>query len=385
MGRREWWAVSALGLGTFTLTTTEILPIGLLGPMASDLGVSEGLIGLTVTFFAVLAAIGAPTLASFTRHVDRRRVLMAVMAVFVIGNLATAFAHNYVMLLVVRAVIGCALGLMWAIVAATAVLMVAPRYSVRATTISFSGVSIASAIGVPLGTLVGQQFGWRIAFGSLAVLSAVTLAALAVFMRPTRPAGSVGLTELPKTLRIKDFRITLVVTALVVTGAYAAYTYVTPFITDSIGLDDRWISPVLLAMGIAGVLGNIASGYFVGRTPSIRRSVAVTVGVLALSLAALLLLRGVGPAAIAMLMLWSVGYAAIPVALQTTVFRTAPTERESATTLYSTTFNISIAIGAAVGAIAIGVGGAVGPVLIGAVLCMIALLATRLLPVGQPG
>ncbi|MGV9857509.1 MFS transporter [Gordonia sp. NPDC003425] len=377
-GRRDWAAVISLGLGVFTLTTTEIMPIGLLRPMATDLGVSEGLIGLTVTFFAFVAAISAPTLASATRRLDRRPVLLAVMASFVIGNALTALTVGYPMLVVVRMVIGVALGLMWAIVAATAVRLVPPASAVRATTIAFSGVSLASVLGLPVGTLVGQLLGWRASYWALAALSAVTLTALAVFLRPV-PAdtGTIGLRGLPGLLRMRDLRITLVVTALVITGAYAAYTYVTPLVVEVIGVDPHLVSVVLLVMGAAGVAGNFGSGAFLARTPSVRRSlsalVALIAGALLLTLATLHWL----PAALVALVIWAVGYAAIPIGLQTSVFRVAPAFRESATTLYSTTFNLSIGVGALVGAVAIERAGPVAPAVVGAV-CAVAALAVAL-------
>ena len=104
--RRDWAAVATLGLGVFTVTTTEIMPIGLLGPMAEDLGVSEGMIGLSVTYFAAVAAVASPTLATATRRMDRRAILLVVLALFAVGNALTALAGNYVLLVVIRAVIG---------------------------------------------------------------------------------------------------------------------------------------------------------------------------------------------------------------------------------------------------------------------------------------
>ena len=96
--RRDWAAVATLGLGVFTVTTTEIMPIGLLGPMAEDLGVSEGMIGLSVTYFAAVAAVASPTLATATRRMDRRAILLVVLALFAVGNALTALAGNYVLL-----------------------------------------------------------------------------------------------------------------------------------------------------------------------------------------------------------------------------------------------------------------------------------------------
>ena len=379
--RRDWAAVVSLGLGVFTITTTEIMPIGLLRPMATDLDVSEGTIGLTVTFFAFVAAISAPTLSTATRRLDRRPILLAVMAAFVVGNTLTALAVNYAMLVAVRMAIGVALGLMWAIVAATAVRLVPPNAAVRATTIAFSGVSLASVLGMPVGTVIGQAFGWRAAYWTLAGLSAVTLTALAVLLRSV-PGDSetIGLRGLPRLLRMRNLRTTLIVTALLITGAYAAYTYVTPFIVEIIGIDADLVGVVLLVMGVAGVAGNFTAGAFLTRTQSVRWSLAAIIAVLA----GALILTPVAslwlPAALVGLLVWAAGYAAAPIGLQTTVFRVAPAYRESVTTLYSTTFNFSIGVGALLGALAIERGGALAPVIVGAVCATVALAVALTLP-----
>ncbi|MGW5523488.1 MFS transporter [Gordonia sp. NPDC003950] len=377
---RDWAAVTALGLAVFTITTTEIMPIGLLQPMAADLGVSEGLIGLTVTVFAFVAAVAAPTLSSLTRRIDRRRIALAVMAVFVVGNTLTALAPNYATLVLVRVVIGVALGQMWTIVAPTAVALVSTRHAVRATTIAFSGVSIASVAGMPLGTFIGQFAGWRSAYWALSGLSAMTLVALAVFMTPVAPAGSLSLRRLPSMLRERNLRVTIIVTALVITGAYAAYTYVTPLIVDTIGIDADLVSAVLLAMGVAGVAGNFAAGAFLTRTRSIRGSLGVLVGLLAVALVLVVATSSLTPLVLVVLMVWSAGYAAIPIGLQTTVLRVAPTHREAATTIYSTAFNLSIGLGALVGAVAIDRAGSLAPTLIGAICAVAALAVTLRLP-----
>ncbi|MEP9413155.1 MFS transporter [Gordonia sp. VNQ95] len=374
---RDWAAVTALGLAVFTITTTEIMPIGLLQPMAADLGVSEGLIGLTVTVFAFVAAVAAPTLSSLTRRIDRRTIALAVMAVFVVGNTLTALAPNYATLVIVRVVIGVALGQMWTIVAPTAVALVSTRHAVRANTIAFSGVSIASVAGMPLGTFIGQLAGWQSAYWALSGLSAMTVVALAVFMTPVAPAGSLSLRRLPSMLRERNLRVTIIITALVITGAYAAYTYVTPLIVDTIGIDADLVSAVLLAMGVAGVAGNFAAGAFLTRTRSIRGSLGVLVGLLAVALVLVVATSSLTPL---VLMVWSAGYAAIPIGLQTTVLRVAPAHREAATTIYSTTFNLSIGLGALVGAVAIDRAGSLAPTLIGAICAVAALAVTLRLP-----
>lgn len=377
---RSWAAVATLGLGVFAITTTEIMPIGLLKPMAADLGVSDGLIGLTVTVFAFIAAIAAPTLSSLTRRIDRRTVTLVVMAVFVAGNILTALAPNYATLVVTRVVIGIALGQMWTLVAPTAVALVHARYAVRANTIAFSGVSLASVAGMPLGNVIGQTFGWRAAFWCLAGLCTLTLAALALFMSSVTPVDGMSLRRLPSLLRDRDLRITIAVTILVITGAYAAYTYVTPLIVDVIGIVDDLVSVVLLAMGAAGVAGNFAAGTLLSRIPSIRLALASLVGLLAGALVVVLTTTAITPLAVVALLLWAIGYAAIPIGLQTTVLRVAPAQRESATTIYSTAFNLSIGLGALVGALAIDHLGALAPAAVGTTLALIALAMTTALP-----
>lgn len=381
---RTWAAVGALGLGVFTVTTTEIMPIGLLQPMAADLGVSDGSVGLVVTAVAFVAAIAAPTLSTTTRRVDRRLLLIAVMTVFTLGNALTAMAPGFATLIVVRVLIGGALGLLWTIVAPTTLLLVPPRYAVRATTITFSGVSIASVLGVPLGTLAGQQLGWRAAFWALAGLSVLTLVALAVLLGPTRPAGGVALRRLPSMLRNRDLRVTVVITAVVITGAYAAYTYVTPLIVDGIGIDVDLVSAVLLVMGAAGVAGNFAAGALLTRLTSARAGLAAVIGVLAVALWLVAVTTTITPLALVALMVWAVGYAAIPIGLQTTVLRTAPAHREAATTVYSTAFNLAIGVGALVGAQAIDRAGVLAPIVVGALCATVALALTVRLP-GRAG
>ncbi|MFT4126647.1 MAG: MFS transporter [Gordonia sp. (in: high G+C Gram-positive bacteria)] len=381
---RGWAAVAALGLAIFTVTTTEIMPIGLLQPMADDLGVSEGLIGVTVTYVAFVAALAAPTLSAATGRLDRRPLFLVVLAIFAAGNAATALAPNYAVLVVVRIIIGAGIGLVWAVVAPCAVAQVPPRSAVRATTIAYTGGSLASVLGMPVGTALGQFLGWQSTYWALAGLSAVTLAALAVLLAPTPPSGSSSLRSLWRTLRLRDLRTVLVITVLVITGAYAAYTYVTPLMVDGIGIAEHLVSVLLLVMGAAGVAGNLASGALLDRITSPRMSLALLVGLLTVALVAVLASTSLVPAAIAALLVWSVGYAALPIGLQTTAMRLAPADRGAANTLYSTGVNLSIGLGALAGAFAIDRAGPTAPTVVGMVCALLALALTFLLPTAGP-
>ncbi|TQM85364.1 putative MFS family arabinose efflux permease [Saccharothrix saharensis] len=367
---RDWLAVVAVGLGVFAFTTTEMVPIGLLTTMSGDLGVSEGSTGLTVTLYGAIAGLFAPVLTSATRRLDRRTLLLVVLAVFVVGNAMTALSATYGLLMFSRLLTGFAHGVMWSISASIAVRLVAPEASVRATAVVFSGISVASVIGVPLGTFIGEVADWRTAFWVIAALGAVTAVAAAVLLPPLAPQGVVNLRELPRLLRVRNLRVALLVTAVVVIGHFAAYTYVTPFLERNTGVETRWISGLLLLYGVAGIVGNFAAGAAAAR--ALRGTIIACLVGLGGSVALLVVVGTWHPGAIALLLLWGVAYTALPVALQTLVFRSAPEAPEAATSLYILAFNVSISLGALFGGIAIDNAGPTAVMVLGVVLSLVA-------------
>ncbi|MEU0085192.1 MFS transporter [Streptomyces sp. NPDC006274] len=272
------------------MTATETMPVGLLPEMAAGLRVSEGTVGLPVTLYGLFADILAPVLTAATRGLDRGRLLLVILTVFVVGTVLTALAVNYVWLMLVRLLIGFIHGVLWAIVASIAVRLVPPAHSVRATAVVFSGISLATVLGVPLGTIVGQWLDWRAAFWALAACSAVALTATAVLMPPMPARGGVYLSELPRLLKTGNLRMAVGVTAVVVIGHYAACTYITPFLLRNVGVAPNMTGVLLLSFGAAGVAGSFLAGAVIGRGPALRTIVlglvACTGGSTALLLAA---------------------------------------------------------------------------------------------------
>ncbi|WP_262505416.1 MFS transporter [Streptomyces sp. TRM68367] len=376
---RGWLAVVAVAFGVFTVTATETMPVGLLPEMAAGLRVSEGTVGLTVTLYGLFAGILAPVLTAATRRLDRGRLLLVILTVFVVGNVLTALAVNYVWLMLVRLLIGFIHGVLWAIVASIAVRLVPPDHSVRATAVVFSGISLATVLGVPLGTIVGQWLDWRAAFWALAACSAVALTATAVLMPPMPPRGGVYLSELPRLLRTGNLRTAVGVTAVVVIGHYAAYTYITPFLLRNVGVAPNMIGILLLSFGAAGVAGNFLAGAVIGRGPALRTVVHGLIAGTGGSMALLLAAGTWKPAAIAFLLSWGLAYSALPVALQTLVFRSAPQAREAATSLYVLSFNVSIALGALFGSLSLDRSGPSLVMVTGMAFCALALLLAMLL------
>lgn len=376
---RAWFAVAAVGLGVFVFTTTEMVPIGLLTTMSTDLGISEGVTGLTVTLYGVVAGLFAPILTTATRRLDRRTLLIAVLVIFVVGNVATAVSTNFTVLVASRLFTGFAHGVMWSISASIAVRLVPSAMSVRAIAVVFSGISIASVIGVPLGTLIGDAASWRVAFWVIAALGALTLIACIVLVPSLAPTSVLRLSDLPALLRRPTLRIAVTVTAVVVIGHFAAYTYVSPFLEQVSGIDRRWISLLLLAYGVAGVAGNFLASAVIAR--NLRTALIAFIVGLSSSITLLVLAGSWIPGVILFLLTWGIAYAALPVALQTFVFGAAPDAPEGATSLFIMSFNVAISLGALLGGVAIDSSGPSSVMWIGvgfgAVAALILLCARR--------
>ncbi|GJJ21426.1 MFS transporter [Mycolicibacterium mageritense] len=374
---RGWWAVTALALAVFTVTVTEMMPIGLLTQIAPDVAVTEGAAGLSVTMYGLLAGLSAPVITTWTRRFDRRVLVLAVLAAFVVGNLATASVATYPQLLAARLAMGLCHGLMWSIVAAVACRLVAPPSAASATAGAFSGISLALVLGVPAGTYLGSWLGWRAAFMAMAALCAAASLAVFIFVPALPQQDSPRRRQWSLFKGVGNLRTILAVTAFVVIANYAAYTYITPFLIDRLAVPPTSIGAYLLIYGAAGVIGNFGAGVLLSRIQSAR---AVLFSATATLTAALVVLAwlghlGIGIAA-ATITVWAMAYSGMPVILQTMIFNRAPQERESATSLYVMVFNVSIAVGALVGALAIDSVSAVAPILLGALLCAAAVATT---------
>ncbi|MGK4579120.1 MFS transporter [Kitasatospora sp. HPMI-4] len=373
---RSWLAVIAVGMGVFAFTTTEMVPIGLLPAMSRDLSVSEGTVGLSVTLYGAIAGFFAPVLTVATRRLDRRLLLLLVLTVFVAGNAFTALSSSYAVLMVSRLLTGFAHGVMWSIAASIAIRLVPPTQTVRATAVVFSGISIASVIGVPFGTFIGSLAGWRTAFWAIAGSGVLILAAAAFLLPPLAPRTVVRLAELPRLLRDGNLRIATLVTAAMVTGHFAAYTYVAPFLEQNAGIPSHWVSALLLLYGVAGVVGNFAGGAAAAR--ALR---ATTLACILLLAAAVSLLVANGRwhvGTVILLVVWGIAYTALPVCLQTLVFASAPQAPEAATSLYICAFNVSIALGALAGGWLVDASGPSAVMFLGAGFSVLsALLMTR--------
>ncbi|WP_052155309.1 MFS transporter [Delftia sp. RIT313] len=341
--RRPWLAVSAVGLATFSVVTTEMLPVGLLTSIAGSLGTSMGRAGLMISLPALLAALFAPLVVMAAGGMDRRRILCGLLALLVLANLASALAPSLIWLLAARVLVGFCMGGIWAIAGGLAARLVPQASMGLATSIIFGGVAAASVLGVPLGALIGDFAGWRWAFGGMAGFSALVLA-LHVAVLPALPAtGSASLRQFSHQLANRRLQAGLALTLLLVAGHFMSFTFVRPLLLTVSGFDAQWMSALLLAYGIAGIAGNFLAGIIAARrtVPSLA---AIAMGLL---LAPVLFLSvGESPTGGgAVLLVWGLAYGGVSVGLMTWMMQAAPRAVEIATALYVGVFNIGIALG----------------------------------------
>ncbi len=341
-------AVLAVATATFSVVTTEMLPVGLLTSVGAGLGVSDGTAGLAVTLPGLVAALAAPLLPVAVRRADRRTVLCALMALLAGANLLSALAPGFGVLLAARVLVGVCIGGVWAVAAGLGVRLVREEAAAgRATAVIFSGIAVASVLGVPAGTLLGELAGWRWGFAALAALALAVAALLAAVLPPLPADAGVRLGAFARLLRLGPLRAGLLAVTLLVTGHFAAYTYVRPVLERVPGIGAGLISGLLLAYGAAGVVGNFAAGAVAARDPR-RALLALCAG---LGAVVLLLVPAGGSlaASAALLVAWGLAYGGVSVSAQNWVMAAAPHAREAASALFAGVFNMAIALGAFAG------------------------------------
>ncbi|GAA2244659.1 MFS transporter [Promicromonospora sukumoe] len=347
--RRAAVALIALSVSAFTFVTAENLPGGLLTLIAPDLGRSTSEVGLLVSAYAAVVVLASLPLSRLTRRFPRRWVLAATTAVCTVGTLWSAVAIGYGDLMAARMVTALGQALFWSVVTPAAASLFAPAVRGKMIARLAIGNSLAPLLGVPLGTFVGQQAGWRTAFLVFSAVSLLACLAMAIAM-PDVDAEQSG-TARGTHPSMRRFVVLMVVTVLLVTGGFMMITFVTQFLLETAGFPDRYLSALLLGQGAAGLTGTLLIGQVLDRRPW--QTVLVALGLLT---AALVLLWGLGhvPAiALVGLALFGLAFSAIPPALSFLSMQVAPGATESATAISSSVFNIGIGGGAALGALVV--------------------------------
>lgn len=355
-----WAAIFSLSLGVFGLVTAEFLPASLLTPIANDLAISAGAAGQAVTATAVVGAIAAPTMAIITRGIDRRFVMWSFALALVLSNLLAAASSSLTILLIARIVLGVALGGFWSMSAAMVMRLVPMRLVPRGMSIILTGVSIATVCAAPVGAYIGALWGWRAAFIIGAGVGAVALVAQMLTLPKLPPLGAPNIRTLFGLLRRPSLRVALFTVLLVISGHFAGFTYVRPFLEQVPRLSIEAISLTLLAFGIGGFFGNFAGAFLVER--SLKANMALGALFIGLMAAALITYGSAQSLASAAVAVWGFAFGLLPVGFQTWAVRAAPDEAEGAGGLLIATFQVAIAGGAILGGLLVDHFGALGAI-----------------------
>lgn len=265
---RSTWALLALAVSAFAIGTTEFISVGLLPLISQDLGVSITTAGLTVSLYALGVTFGAPILTTLTSSISRRSLLLWIMVVFIIGNGIAAAATSVGILLVGRIVSALAHGVFMSIGSTIAADLVPENRRASAISIMFSGLTVATVTGVPFGTFIGQQFGWRLAFAAIVVVGLIALIANFLLVPSNlRPGTRTAFRDQFKLITNVPLLLMFVITALGYGGTFVVFTYLSPLLQDLTGFSQNAVTVILLVYGLAIAIGNVIGGKAANRNP----------------------------------------------------------------------------------------------------------------------
>ena len=371
--------IAALLVATFAIVTAEMVVAGLLPALAADLDVTIPVAGQLITGYAIGVGIAGPILALLTNRVPRRVLLLAIMVVYIAGNVLCAIATSYWTLMGARIVLSACHGLHFGVAMVVATRVAPEGRKATAISLVVAGVSAATILGLPLGTALGNAYGWRTTFWVIAAVGVIALVILALFI-PNRsgeaPQQSDMKTEMAAAIRPIALLCYAIFTALLV-AYFIMLAYIVPFLTDAVGISIEMVPWVLLAMGIASFIGTLVGGQLGDRNPA--ATMISAFALMAIFLAALWQFAPNAWAIGLLLLAWLSAFS-IPAVLQSRLLREVSDAPNFASTLMNTAGQVGIAFGAGLGGLIIATGWSYGQLpLIAAASSALALLGTLLL------
>jgi len=372
-------ALLALAISAFAIGTTEFISVGLLPLIAEDFDISVPLAGLTVTLYALGVTFGAPVLTSLTSGIPRKALLLSIMIVFIAGNTLAALSGSIAVLLAARVLSALAHGVFMSIGSTIAADLVPPDRRAGAIATMFSGLTVATVTGVPLGTYIGQQLGWKAAFAAIAVIGVLAFVANFILV-PSGLRGAVRTPVRDQVKLVKNGRLLLAfaITALGYGGTFVVFTYLSPLLHDVSGFKESTVALILLLYGIAIAIGNVVGGKAANRKP-----LSALLYMFAVQAAVLVVLAFTAPyKAAGLVTIFAMGLLAfmnVP-GLQLYVVklaeRFAPKAVDVASAVNIAAFNAGIALGAYLGGIVSEQFGLVYTAPVGAAMVVLAVLLT---------
>ncbi len=345
--RVAWLRVVTLAIAAFIFNTTEFVPVGLLSDIAASFHMETAQVGIMLTIYAWVVALMSLPFMLLTSQMERRKLLIGLFVVFIASHVLSFMAWNFTVLVISRVGIAFAHAVFWSITASLAIRLAPAGKRAQALSLIATGTALAMVLGLPIGRIVGQYFGWRTTFFAIGMGALITLVCL-IKLLPKLPSEHSGsLKSLPLLMRRPALMSIYLLTVIVVTAHYTAYSYIEPFVQVVAGFSANFATVLLLILGGAGIIGSILFGKLGNKHAS-----ALVSSAIGLLLACLLLLM---PAAgseshLAILSLfWGVAIMIIGLGMQVKVLATAPDATDVAMSLFSGIFNLGIGAGALVG------------------------------------
>ncbi|WP_313618303.1 MFS transporter [Agrobacterium sp.] len=348
------WPLLALAVGAFGIGVTEFAPMGMLPVIAAGVDVSIPSAGLLVSAYAVGVMVGAPFMTLLFSRFGKRTALIALMSIFTLGNVLSAFAPDYWTLLIARVVTSLNHGAFFGLGAVVAASLVRPEKQATAVATMFMGLTIANIGGVPVATWIGQQLGWREAFGATALLGIITMGGLALALPKSAAGKRPDVRRELQVMMRPDVLLPLFTTVLGASAMFVLYTYVAPILQNQTGASEGFITIALVLIGVGFTIGN----YVGGRAADWSLTGAASMFLALLSLMMFLspLLLGTQIGAAITLVIWGMAAFAIVPPMQMRVMQAASEAPGLASSINIGAFNLGNAIGAGIGGMVINAG-----------------------------